>query len=120
LPGGDFPVGTADGITGKLRRDYPFLAERDARRLVRHYGTEAWDLLGDARKREDLGRGFGGPLTEAEVVFLMEREYARTADDVVWRRTKAGLHMRHDEIAALDRWMRDRRVDDVTLRTAAE
>jgi glycerol-3-phosphate dehydrogenase len=120
LPGGDFPVGTADEIAGKLRRDYPFLDEREARRLVRHYGTEAWDLLGSARKREDLGHVFGGPLTEAEVVFLMEREYARAADDVVWRRTKAGLHMRHDEIAALDRWMRDRRLDDVTLRTAAE
>jgi glycerol-3-phosphate dehydrogenase len=55
-----------------------------------------------------MGRAFGGDLTTAELRFLMEREYARTAEDVVWRRTKSGLRMSADEIAELDRAMRER------------
>ncbi|MFS8125415.1 glycerol-3-phosphate dehydrogenase [Rhizobium sp. BR 250] len=109
LPGGGFPVGTADDLVSALRADFPFLSVREARRLVRHYGLEAREILGTAGSREDLGRDFGGSLTEAEVNFLMEREYARTAADIVWRRTKSGLRMTVAEIEALDSWMRQRR-----------
>ncbi|RVT70266.1 glycerol-3-phosphate dehydrogenase [Agrobacterium sp. CNPSo 2736] len=109
LPGGGFPVGTADDLISDLRADFPFLSVRQARRLVRHYGLEAREILGTAKSREDLGRDFGGSLTEAEVNFLMEREYARTAADIVWRRTKSGLRMTVGEIEALDIWMRQRR-----------
>ncbi|MCZ4431093.1 glycerol-3-phosphate dehydrogenase [Agrobacterium sp. SOY23] len=109
LPGGGFPVGTADDLISALRADFPFLSVREARRLVRHYGLEAREILGTAGSREDLGRDFGGSLTEAEVNFLMEREYARTAADIVWRRTKSGLRMTVAEIEALDSWMRQRR-----------
>ena len=54
----------------------------------------------------ELGAHFGATLTEAEVAYLIEREWARSADDVVWRRSKLGLHMTQSEIAALDCWMR--------------
>jgi glycerol-3-phosphate dehydrogenase len=116
LPGGDFPVDGVDRMVEKLRRDYPFLNEFWARRLVRAYGTDARTLLGDASRAEDLGRGFGATLTEAEVNWLMGKEYARTAEDVVWRRNKLGLRLTGDQIAALDSWMAERR----NAATAAE
>jgi glycerol-3-phosphate dehydrogenase len=56
-----------------------------------------------------LGRAFGGDLTEAEVAYLIEWEFARRAEDIVWRRTKSGLRMTRDDIAALDAWMLNRR-----------
>ena len=62
-------------------------------------------LLAGATTPADLGRDFGAGLTEAELRWLVEREYARTAEDVVWRRTKLGLRMTTEQIAALDRWM---------------
>jgi hypothetical protein len=93
---------------GRLRRRwwralgteaYPFLTEGWALRLVRAYGTEARAILGGAARPMDLGRDFGATLTEAEVRWLMDREWARTAEDVVWRRTKLGLRLTADQIA---------------------
>lgn len=108
LPGGDFPVDGAEALVARLRVDHPFLAEPQARRLVRAYGTEAALILKGARSAADLGQSFGAGLTEAEVVWLMDREYARRAEDVVWRRTKLGLRLEPGQITALDQWMRDR------------
>lgn len=105
LPGGDFPVDGVAALTEELRRDYPFLDAYWAGRLVRAYGSEAKQVLGAAKAKEDLGAYFGATLTAAEVAWLMEREYARTAEDVVWRRSKLGLRMSEGEIAALDAWM---------------
>jgi glycerol-3-phosphate dehydrogenase len=105
LPGGDFALDGAEALAADLGREYAFLSAREARRYVRHYGTLTRRLLGHARRRDDLGRAFGGDLTEAEVAYLMDHEYARSAGDIVWRRTKSGLRMRADDIAALDRWM---------------
>ena len=105
LPGGDFPHDGVAALVDRLLRDYPFLAPGHARRLIRAYGTEAFALLGAAGAMADLGRDFGATLTEAEVRWLMTREYARHAEDVVWRRTKLGLKMSAEEIAALEAWM---------------
>jgi glycerol-3-phosphate dehydrogenase len=109
LPGGDFKVGEVERLVADLRAEYPFLSEFWARRLVRGYGTEARDILGNASSAEDLGRDFGATLTEREVRWLMDKEYAREAEDVVWRRSKLGLRMTSEEVATLDRWMRDAR-----------
>lgn len=111
LPGGDFPVDGAAALKDALRAAYPFLSERWALRLVRAYGTEAPDVLGDAASAADLGRDFGATLTEREVRWLMDREYAREAEDVVWRRTKLGLKLTKDQIEALGTWMQDCRTD---------
>ena len=111
LPGGDFPVGGAGTLATHLRRDYPFLSEKEARRLVKHYGTDARIILGRAKSAADLGRDFGGSLTEAEVLFLMQREFTLCAADIVWRRTKSGLRMTAEEIETLDLWMTDYRKD---------
>ena len=117
LPGGDFPVEGVPVLVADLRDLYPFLSDFWARRLIRAYGTEARDVLGDAGSVDDLGRDFGATLTEREVAWLMAHEYARTAEDVVWRRNKLGLRLTQDQIAALDVWMSENRS---TPRDAAE
>ena len=105
LPGGNFPVDGVQALTTQLRTRHPYLTDYHAARLIRAYGTEAMALLGDATSLADLGQDFGGTLTEAEVNWLMSREYARHAADIVWRRTKLGLRMTQDQIDALERFV---------------
>jgi len=105
LPGGDFPHDGVARLTAELAAAYPFLTPYWAGRLIRAYGTEAATLLGNARSAADLGRDFGATLTEAEVRWLMTHEFARMADDVVWRRSKLGLRLTADQIADLDAFM---------------
>ncbi len=106
LPGGDFPVGDVGKLIERLRAKYPFLTEFWARRLIRAYGTDAGAILADAKTIADLGQDFGATLTAREVEWLMNREFARSAEDVVWRRSKLGLRMTSDEVASLDEWMK--------------
>lgn len=106
LAGGDFPVEDVHRLVRELALRYPFLSPYTCRRLIRAYGTEARVLLGTATGAADLGRAFGAGLTEVEVRWLMAREYAQTAEDVVWRRSKLGLRMSAEEVATLDLWMR--------------
>ncbi|PJE37954.1 glycerol-3-phosphate dehydrogenase [Pseudooceanicola lipolyticus] len=119
LPGGDFAVAEVDRMTADLRRDYPFLDAAWARRLFRAYGTEARVLLGQARSAAELGRDFGATLSEREVRWLMEREFARRAEDVAWRRSKLGLRMSAEQMAALDSWMQGAAGASVADRTGA-
>jgi glycerol-3-phosphate dehydrogenase len=66
-------------------------------------------MLSGAREASDLGRDFGATLTAREVDWLMAKEYARTAQDILWRRTKLGLRLSAEEAGALDAWMAGRR-----------
>jgi glycerol-3-phosphate dehydrogenase len=93
LPGGDMPDADFERFLADLRRRRPFLPEGQARRMGRAYGTRIDELLGDAEAWADLGEDFGGGLTAAEVDYLVRREWARTAEDVLWRRSKLGLHV---------------------------
>ena len=86
-------------------RSYPFLSLAHANRLAHAYGTRAAKLLGAAKSMADLGQSFGATLTESEVRYLISVEWARTAEDVVWRRSKLGLQMSPAEIASLDDWI---------------
>ena len=103
LPGGDFtsPV----SLQAELARSYPELPERLLRRLVTTYGTRARDLLGQAQRTTDLGEEIAPGLYAAEVHYLVDHEWARSAKDVLWRRTKLGLHLPQDAEAKLDAWM---------------
>ena len=65
-------------------------------------------MLGDARTVADLGTDFGAGLSEREEDYLLENEWARTAEDVLWRRTKCGLHMSAGQRDAFERYMADR------------
>jgi glycerol-3-phosphate dehydrogenase len=105
LPGGDLDVSAIAALSAELVRNYRFLSDVHASRLAHAYGTRATKLLGNAKSLADLGQAFGATLTESEVRYLMSSEWARTAEDVVWRRSKLGLRLSAAEIAALDDWM---------------
>jgi glycerol-3-phosphate dehydrogenase len=107
LPGGEFKVDEVPAVTTRLLRSYPFLGDVQAARLVRAYGTRARKMLGNAKAKSDLGRQFGAGLSEAEVRYLVEQEWAATAEDVLWRRTKLGLRSTPEDAAALGAWMRE-------------
>ena len=102
LPGGDFPIDGFAATVETLLARYPFVAAPTMHRLVRAYGTCVADLLGDARSSQDLGRVIGADLTEAELRYLVQREWAHTAADVVWRRSKLGLRMTGEQIAEVE------------------
>ena len=104
LPGGDFPWDGIEQVRDDLARRYPFLSDGTVARLVRAYGTRAAEMLGDARGAADLGRCFGADLTEREVDWLIRTEWARTAADVLWRRSKLGLRLTTAEVGALDEY----------------
>ncbi len=108
LPGGNFGRFDAPALTRSLERRYPFLGEAQARRLTRLYGTLAQDFLGEAASAADLGEDFGHGLSAAEVDYLCAREWARNADDILWRRTKLGLHFSPDQTARLAAYITER------------
>jgi glycerol-3-phosphate dehydrogenase len=108
LPGGEFGPREFDAQVEKLNEAYPSLPDRLLRRLVRQYGTRATILLGSARRMEDLGELFGADLTQREVDYLVEHEWARTAEDVLWRRTKLGLRVGAGDKARLDAYLEAR------------
>lgn len=91
LPGGDFPDRDRRALRLLLAQEYPFMPAADLDRLVRLYGTRCRRVLGDARRLEDLGADLGHGLRPAEIRYLIREEWARTADDILWRRTKLGL-----------------------------
>jgi glycerol-3-phosphate dehydrogenase len=105
LPGGDFAF---DGVTALIERtqaQWPFLRKEHAERLVGAYGTRVAEILQSAKRPEDLGAWLGADLTAAEVRYLMAKEWARTADDVLWRRSKLGLRLTPNERAGLEQFM---------------
>lgn len=108
LPGGDIAVDGLPELAAHLQQICPTCSPERARRLARHYGTRAMEIIGGIAGEHDWGRHFGGDLTEREVAFLMREEWALSADDVAWRRTKEGYRMSADEMAALDIWMAQR------------
>ena len=105
LPGGDFPVDQVDKQIEDLKKAYPFLTDFWAHRLIRAYGTEAREILGGATSAADLGRYFGATLTEAEVNWLISHEFAHTAEDILWRRSKLGLRLTQAESDVLNEWI---------------
>jgi glycerol-3-phosphate dehydrogenase len=104
LPGGDFPFAEVEDRIASLARKYPFLDLRHVRRLFRAYGTDAEKMLEGVRSAADMGQFFG-PLSQREVEWLKANEWARSADDILWRRSKLGLHMSSQEQDALRIYM---------------
>lgn len=101
LPGGDLPEGGLAALIAELNGRYPWLPVGLARRYGAGYGTRARELLGDAAGIADLGADLGAGLYERELDFLTGTEWAQTAEDVLWRRTKLGLRMTPDQRDAL-------------------
>jgi glycerol-3-phosphate dehydrogenase len=97
LPGGDLPRDDFEAFFAGVQRRWPFLAADLARRLARGYGTRISEVIGAAKHMDDLGKSHGAGLTQAEVDYLKRHEWAMTAEDILWRRTKLGLHMTRAE-----------------------
>ena len=105
MPGGDFPVDGVPALIAKLQASYPFLNEPWARRLVRAYGTDAAGMLADAKTLDDLGEDFGASITARELDWLKAHEFARTGEDVCWRRSKLGLRLTPAQVARINAYM---------------
>jgi glycerol-3-phosphate dehydrogenase len=93
LPGGDLRARNFRRFVIDVRRHWRFLPITVARRLARAYGTRVEQIIGDAKSFADLGEHYGAGLTAAEVAYLTRNEWALTDEDILWRRTKLGLHM---------------------------
>ena len=102
LPGGDMPDSDFAGFLAGLRRQFAFLPDALSLRLARAYGTKAGLILDGCTSLADLGRDFGGGLYQREVDYLVAHEWAETAEDILWRRSKLGLHTGPETAAALD------------------
>ncbi len=105
LPGGDFAYDGGPALVERTQRSWPFLTADHARRLAGAYGTRVESVLKTAARLDDLGLRFGADLTAAEVRYLMTKEFAQTADDVLWRRSKLGLRLSAAQSATLERFM---------------
>jgi glycerol-3-phosphate dehydrogenase len=107
LPGGDLAVNGIEAEADRLLAGCPSCGKERARRLVGAYGTRARGIVAGVKSNADWGRDFGAGLSERELSYLVEREWARTAEDVLWRRSKLGLRLNPAEIAELETWMQD-------------
>ncbi len=101
LPGGDIAPASFENFLRQVESRWSFLPKPMAHRLARAYGTRIEHVIDNARELQQMGEHFGAGLTEAEVSYLRSREWAITAEDILWRRTKLGLHMSDAEIARL-------------------
>ncbi|WP_435418758.1 glycerol-3-phosphate dehydrogenase [Parerythrobacter aurantius] len=108
LPGGDFAIGTVDAIVTEIAARYHFLEGQTVRRMAHAYGKTTFEILADAASLADCGHHFGHGLTEREVEHLTNNEWARTADDILWRRTKLGLRFTSAEAQALEEHLNER------------
>lgn len=105
LPGGEFATGRFNDVVAEVIGSYPFLPPDTASRLVRSYGLKTYDLLGRAQAMEDLGAQFGATLTAAEINYLRTHEWAETAEDILWRRSKLGLKMTVEQRRAVAEYL---------------
>lgn len=105
LPGGDMPDADFDRFFDTFRKENPWLPTHFALRLARAYGVRVGDLLGDTTSLDDLGNCFGGDLYEREVAYLVRYEWALSGEDILWRRSKLGLHCDDGVEAAIDDWL---------------
>ena len=109
LPGGDMERADYEAFRNRMKQDYPWMPRDLLRHYGRLYGTRIDLVAADATSLDGLGRHFGGNLYEAEVAYLVKHEWAQTAEDILWRRTKHRLHLTQDEQAAFVRWFEKRR-----------
>ncbi|WP_237155495.1 glycerol-3-phosphate dehydrogenase [Oryzibacter oryziterrae] len=107
LPGGDFPETGFATLVENTIRAFPHIQKATIHRICRNQGTRVRDILGSARSDADLGRTFGAGLTEAEVRYFCDREWVRSAEDLLWRRTKLGLRVTAEAARELDEFIRN-------------
>lgn len=104
LPGGDLENADYELFRNKMKTDYPWMPRELRRHYGRLYGSRIAQIVGQATSLEGLGRHFGGQLYAAEVDYLTRHEWAQSAEDILWRRTKHRLHLTAAEQAAFTEW----------------
>ncbi|MEH6758231.1 MAG: glycerol-3-phosphate dehydrogenase [Parasphingorhabdus sp.] len=119
LPGGDFPPDGFDALVAQYKQNWAFVDQPVMVRLVRAYGTSVATILADVPDKATLGRYFGAGLYEIELRWLITHEFATTAEDVLWRRSKLGLHMSEAEKSAVAAWFTDQAAERKTAKTIA-
>ncbi|MCH8504475.1 MAG: glycerol-3-phosphate dehydrogenase [Ectothiorhodospiraceae bacterium] len=120
LPGGDIPHADFTAYLAVVRQRHPFLPGELALRYARNYGTRLEQLLGGARALGDLGEHLGDNIYAAELTYLREHEWAETGEDVLWRRSRLGLHTSAETRAAVHAWFEAHRPDEQNSRRRAE
>jgi glycerol-3-phosphate dehydrogenase len=113
LPGGDIADADLGRCLTQLCAKHPWLPKGVARRLARSYGTRARRILAGAECLDDLGADLGGGLREAELAYLAREEWARDAEDVLWRRSKLGLHVGPEVAGRVQAWLAQRRRNEM-------
>ncbi|HEX7743359.1 MAG TPA: glycerol-3-phosphate dehydrogenase C-terminal domain-containing protein, partial [Sphingobium sp.] len=108
-PGGARPAGAFERLVASLIVGKPGWPPPLLRRLARAYGARTLAVLGNAARLEDLGELFGGDLTRKEIDYLVAEEWARTAEDILYRRSKLGLHLPSDAAERIERYLRTAR-----------
>lgn len=104
LPGGDLS-GSFERFVAAAAARRPWLPSDLLHRLCRAYGARIAQVLGDARDLNDLGAEVAPGIHERELRYLIDEEWARTGDDVLWRRSKLGLHRSAEQRDAVGAWM---------------
>jgi len=104
LPGGDMGYAGLEAFGTQMQQQYDWVKPSMLKRMIRAYGTYLPDVLTNASAAEDLGVHFGADLYEAELLYMKNNEWALTAEDALWRRSKLGLHLSKDERAAVAAW----------------
>lgn len=105
LPGGDFPNHDFAAFFNKLKQEYSWVPQNIILHYVKNYGTRAYLLLGDAKQMSDLGEPFSDVLYQKEIEYLIKHEWAKTVNDIVWRRTKFGLTLTPSAQKKLSRFL---------------
>jgi len=108
LPGGDIPNADFDSYFEQQRIAYSWMDETLLLDYVRNYGTRVGAVIGTSSSMADLGQHFGGPVYQAEVDYLVQHEFAHSAEDILWRRSKKGLHVPADTAGKLQAYLDER------------
>lgn len=104
LPGGDMDNADFESFINSVKQHYPWMPRELREHYARLYGTRTDMIVGDAKSIEGLGQHFGGKLYEAEVAYLVKHEWAETAEDILWRRTKHRLHLSKEQRTTFTQW----------------
>lgn len=117
LPGGDF--NSRESLHNRLLADYPWLPVSILKRFIRQYGTLSYQILENCHTLEDLGKDFGQGLYQKELCYLNQQEWAKTVDDVIWRRTKLGLKLTTQQKEQLNRYFTGKNTSHITEKSCA-
>lgn len=106
LPGGDIPNADFERYLAAMQQKFPWIPDAQLYRYVQNYGTLTNQIIGEAHDLTGLGKHFGDDVYECELRYLVDQEWARKADDVLWRRSKLGLHLSDETRNAIVQWFK--------------